>query len=84
MPAKLSLGSQTVIMSDGDWNGSPDNYFASTGEIEDTTTDIEDSITFDLSGYDLEGAEGQLDVELEILGDHNNATAESLTIATTY
>ncbi|MCL5777553.1 hypothetical protein M1105_11210 [Limibaculum sp. FT325] len=74
-------------MTDGDWNGSPNNYFTNpvTPEIENDTIDVLDSIELDidLSAYDLSAsASSQIQLDLEVIGDHNDPDGETLTIET--
>ncbi|MBK0398743.1 hypothetical protein H0I76_06050 [Limibaculum sp. M0105] len=76
-------------MTDGDWNGSPDEYFQdlTIPRVEDDNMDTEDSIVLDLSsvdttGYDLDAATLSYQIELEVIGDHNDPDGETLTIET--
>jgi len=95
MAVKIFLDSGSAIMTDGDWNGSPNNYFTDppTPEIEGEkdanipgdSIDVIDSIVLntDTSGFDLDSATGAaLAVDLEVIGDHNDPTGETLTIVT--
>ena len=85
MAVKFFLDEGSAIMSDGDWNGAPDDYFqlGTVAQVEDDNQDIEDSITLDTdpSSFDTSGAAGaEIAVDLVVLGDHNHAGGETLTI----